>query len=422
MRSSNLLLAFTYLALLGQAVPPAFESASFLLVTFNGDQPYQFLVHTKKSLDAATVAEFKDPARWKVYGVKIEGEKKTALNPVSPTKIDGFSSLDFKLHIDKGQFGGGPLGRTTKIAATLVFQSVTHPEWPPLQTEVGIGAPPPLHSTLEPVTVVLDDSGDRDKDTKADIVLSGSMVSAVGSSPTYFYEAKAKYRLGLSNFNVNGSMIGNQGNNVDPDSIKAAFGYAKPVKKLNGRGLFWRNTFNADLVRGEFSRKDQTSNIGSSFFFQSLSKPTAFNPDKTRFAYLQLKGGMEAVKNANKPDSIPALKEYKGGVRPLGGATLTMVLDAEAFGDDEKVPRFTFTGDYQARIPLLKEPFTRVVDEKNVITLSSKTRHSAEVTMLWQATNYWGFFSKYRYGSLPPLFVFTDHQVLIGIAFQAKWK
>ncbi len=418
--SFTLLIAFS---LKGQQTPPSLEKATFVSKSFSTPPAdYSFTVTLKKPLDTATATEFANPDRWLLYGEKITGDAKERIPPVHPRMVRTHSNSFFELSVSKNKFGGEALPAGTKIAATLVFQSQAHADWPPLSAPASIAAKSPIRSSLEPVTVVLDDDGKRDQDTKADIVVSGSLVAAVGSKPTYFYEAKMKYRLGQSRFNLNVSMIGNEGNNVDPDSIKAAFGYARPLPKWNGPSLFWRTTLKADILRGEFSRENQTANAGSSLLLETLSKPKTLNAEKTRFTYLQFKAGMEAVKNMNKPDSIPELKAYKGGARPLIGGTLTLVLDSEAYGEEEKVPLFTFTGDYLARIPLMQEPFTRMVDEKKVYSLSKKTRHTADITMLWQATNYWGIFSKYRYGSLPPLFVFTDHQVLFGVAFQAKWK
>jgi hypothetical protein len=134
----------------------------------------------------------------------------------------------------------------------------------------------------------------------------------------------------------------------------------------------------------------------------TLSTPKQ-NADGTRFAYLKLKGGVEAVRNADKPSSIAALHAYNGGVRPLLGANLTLILDSITYGDDIK-PRLSLTGDYVARILLSPEPLTHMVDSKPLVSLSRGTRQITEVTLLWQATPYWGLFSKYKYGSVrPPL-------------------
>lgn len=415
-------LPFVSLLLCAAAVEPVLDKADFTVQTFEAPHPnYIFSISVKKPLDDETAKAFCDRANWTVYAARVEGDKQERLPSASPGSCQANGNSHFTFEIPKSSLGGQlPDGVALEVTAVFLQPGSGRP---PFLATLSLAQPGTGKVTLKPVVIKLDSDGRRDPDTKADVVISGALVSASGAKPTYFFESQLKYRFGQSGFDVNGKIVGNEGSAVDPDSIKAALGYKKHLPRWNGRGLFWRTWLLADALRGEFSRKDQTSNIGASVMLESLSVPWTFNSAKTRFAFLQLRAGAEAARNLNKPDSIPALREYKGAFRPTLGATIDLTLDSVAYPDGEaRVPRFTVTADYLARIPTTREPFTRLVGEERVYSLSRQTRHSVETTVLWQAANYWGVFSKYRYGTLPPLFILTDHQVLFGFAFQGRWK
>lgn len=57
-------------------------------------------------------------------------------------------------------------------------------------------------------------------------------------------------------------------------------------------------------------------------------------------------------------------------------------------------------------------------DTVKTTTLGKNARHEVEATANLNLTKLLSFSVKYRFGSLPPLFQFVDHQVTFGLTFK----
>jgi hypothetical protein len=58
---------------------------------------------------------------------------------------------------------------------------------------------------------------------------------------------------------------------------------------------------------------------------------------------------------------------------------------------------------------------------QKVVSMRQNTRHNVSADINWNATKLLGLQLGYKFGSLPPLFEFVDHQVTIGLVFKAKF-
>ena len=56
----------------------------------------------------------------------------------------------------------------------------------------------------------------------------------------------------------------------------------------------------------------------------------------------------------------------------------------------------------------------------NTVTLDRHPRPEAEAHIAWNFSKLMGLQIQYKYGSLPPLFQFVDHEATVGLTFKAK--
>lgn len=272
-------------------------------------------------------------------------------------------------------------------------------------------------------TKVLAAAPSRDK---ADIYFAGSVLAGVGTKPIYTLDAKVNLAPPIHWHDVRAGVFGeiqsnpsssppNDKSQIDPDSIRAA-------ATINGlwKGLFW----DIRPAGGEFSRKYNASNFVSSanlaWWTQSKQVPGGWFVVYPSFA-------VEAGVNLSKPAVIfthPAdLSRYNDIARAVPGINATYFV----WGKKDK-PRFTITGAYQARLLFTDEPFTQLQyytasdgtrQRGKFVTMRDNTRHWVNGSATWALNDYFGFTAEYKYGSLPPLFELTQHQVTFGLVYKA---
>ncbi len=266
----------------------------------------------------------------------------------------------------------------------------------------------------------------------ADIYLFGSFLAGVSTKPIYTLDAKLHWgkdlRKGWS-WGVDASILANgdakppaDRTRIDPDSIKGSFGFTR-VQSFD-RGWWTGMIYDLMPAQGEFTRKYPLSNFVPAAYARFTTRPQPLGRAWVAF-YPQL--GFEGGTNLNRPGVLfnqPVdLSGYRGIARLFyAGLAEWYIMTAHPGGDD--VYRFTLEAKAQARTPLTLEPYVTteyVNGQRATITrLRKNTRPEVEVAANYAFTKLFGVKAQYLYGSLPPLFQFTDHQVTVGFTFKAK--
>jgi hypothetical protein len=214
---------------------------------------------------------------------------------------------------------------------------------------------------------------------------------------------------------------------IDPNSIRAfwkVFGTHRIGHRLYS--MYWE----VQPAGGEFNHSNPSSNFvgGGKVQFVTLpfdNAPLDFNPQF----------GIEIGKNLNKPsvlfDHPVDLSHYDAIRRFVTGADADLYKFRKQIKDPDDPYLVTVSGSYVARILFSPEPFTvstLVVDSttgkparQKVVSMRQNTRHNVSADINWNATKLLGLQLGYKFGSLPPLFEFVDHQVTIGLVFKAKF-
>jgi hypothetical protein len=121
------------------------------------------------------------------------------------------------------------------------------------------------------------------------------------------------------------------------------------------------------------------------------------------------------------------LSDYNGIARATTSARATWYTLSSP--QSTEVYRLVIDGRYMLRLPFYPEPFVRseyvpndrgVVQRQKVTRLTTKPRHAVEAGITWNVSELVGIRAQYRFGSLPPLFEFVNHQVTIGLTFKAQ--
>jgi hypothetical protein len=177
-------------------------------------------------------------------------------------------------------------------------------------------------------------------------------------------------------------------------------------------------------LSGQFARSTRSSDLVGTAQAKILLKPISWN-DKTNFLNLYPTAGYEGGHNLNQPATLfkekVDLSDWNGISRGVWGMTGEYYAGSNA---DAGAYVFTVSASYQSRILFEPEPFVTVADIKGTavdsVSLSKGTRPNATVQATWNFNTYVGLTFQYKYGSLPPLFQFVDHQATIGLTLQAK--
>jgi hypothetical protein len=213
---------------------------------------------------------------------------------------------------------------------------------------------------------------------------------------------------------------------IDPDSIRA-FWKIFGNNRIGHR--FYSLAWEIQPAGGEFNRSNPSSNFIAGGKVQMITLPFGDLPID-----LNPIVGFETGKNLNKPSTLfnnPVnLSKYDGIARLLAGADADYYIFRRPIKDASDPYLFSFSGSWVARVPFLPEPFTRstlVTDStgktsrQNLVAVRANTRHNVTAEFNWNATKLLGFQVGYKYGSLPPLFEFVDHQITVGLVFKAKF-
>jgi hypothetical protein len=267
--------------------------------------------------------------------------------------------------------------------------------------------------------------------------LFGSALFGVSTKPIYILDVKVEteHEFRQNQFvGVRASLTSNAGaeppndrSEIDPDSIMGALTYQTSwAKVVGGYDVF----LSLDPVRGEFTRKHPSSNLVTAGF-ATFARKRPYGLAKGDFlVYPSV--GYELGRNLNTPSVLfkrPVnLEGYDRIVRlvPGGRAVYYRLVETPK---KEQIYRFVFDASYQARLLLADEPFVRaefvlndagIGTRQKVTRLRRNARHITEIGATWGLTPLLGLRVQYRFGSLPPLFEFVNHQVTIGMTFKAK--
>jgi hypothetical protein len=139
--------------------------------------------------------------------------------------------------------------------------------------------------------------------------------------------------------------------------------------------------------------------------------------------------GYEAGHNLNKPSVLFKQPVDLGDWKTIARAVF--ITRGELYGlkakpKDGDLYRFTIDAAYQPRVPFTPEPFVTsefVAGKRTSVTRMRKnTRHEVEAGVNYNFSTLFGVRLQYKYGALPPLFEFVDHQVTVGLTLKTVHK
>jgi hypothetical protein len=286
----------------------------------------------------------------------------------------------------------------------------------------------------------------------ADLYFAGTYIAGVGTKPLWQIDAKGGYSnspdkfpvvnwfVGKSKPTIRFGIYGEMKTNLDaqtpidrtqldPDSLSA---YTTLFRsgKIDTSAYKWE----IQPAGGEFSRKYPASNFISGGRFRLIRVLAA---KKAWGADLIPSLGFEGGKNLNKPGMLfnrPVdLHSYDGIVRLRGGADANFYVNRRAPSSPSDAYVFVLSGSWVARVPFMVEPFTTYaylpdpqdptqITRQQTIAMRSNTRHYVQVDATWNITKLLGIQAEYKYGSLPPMFEFTSHQMSVGLVFKAAYN
>jgi hypothetical protein len=270
------------------------------------------------------------------------------------------------------------------------------------------------------------DSQPKGKDD-SDLYFFGSYLAGEGTAPIYSIDAKLSWvpevRSSGYFFGAEAAISSNAGasppasrTRLDPDSITADI-----ALKFDKHHFL----FNINPARGEFSRKTNTSDFVPAINVQRLLKSIRFNKRNQMVVYPSL--GLETGVNLNKPATLFGqsvdLANYNAIVRIVPGGYAAYYIERPKPNPSDPY-LFQLYVNYTDRVVLKPEPFVTTVysgtKQVQSVSLGTNPRTYVEVGFNWNAAKLVAVTAKYKYGSLPPLFQFLDHQVTLGITFKTK--
>jgi hypothetical protein len=291
---------------------------------------------------------------------------------------------------------------------------------------------PPQTATWSPAKKKAEFAAAKSKDD-ADLYLFGSFLAGYSTKPLFVIDAKGNWMWPRENwsFGINSAISTNTSaqtpvdrTRIDPDSITGAFSIQRRIDwhapGIEGIDL------NLQPLQGEFSRKTSSSDLVGSALAKLVTKPhKVFGKKHWIAAYPS--AGYEAGHNLNQPSVLLKQPVNLSGWNAISRAVVGINgefywLSKKPTADDTW--RFTIDASYQDRFLFTTEPFITVADIKAMpvysIVLNRNPRPEAEAHITWNISSYFGLQVQYKYGSLPPLFEFVDHQATIGLTLKAK--
>ena len=277
----------------------------------------------------------------------------------------------------------------------------------------------------------------KGKDDAA-VYLFGSVLVGVGTKPIYVLDLKAapSWERGngwfvgttftfTANANVEAPVDRSR---IDPDSTTGSLSLTHAFfLGNNGTGSqLGRFQMQLQPLRGEFTRKYPTSDLITAGSLRWTPLLYALNDSRRAWVSFYPAVGYELGKNLNTPDTLfkhsVDLRSWNAILRlvPSARTEFYLLRSKIATGD---VYTLTMDATYQVRVPFANEPFVVPVRTGSTVTqdvlLRTNARHELEANLNWNLAKYTALTVKYRYGSLPPLFQFVDHQATIGLTFKA---
>lgn len=392
---------FTSIALLLLGVPVVFgQGYGLSRISYgapdNDDHPARpptDLIEVEFSAKVPPAEAVKDVTKWSVRtyclrdeeGVCKQGES-TESNPLSAT-LSTFVNKVAKLHLAKKVNFSSQRVVVTFLDANFPSVSSSEPE------KSGAG------KKFAPA------KGSSD----ADLYLNGAVSAGAGTRPNYTVQAKAGYLFDLGKDGKYGTLgpaseLALDTNvSSDPDHLKMAVAYDRLFPMASSTAWI----FHSNFIGGEFDKKGTTKNLVSDLSMK-LVVPS-LRLDTHTFATADFLIGFEGGKNYVVP---------KGGSL---GSFDRKVLGVNAYYlllHPGPLDRVSLTGSYVVRLPSTKEPLVPAGATDPVFT--TRPRHHVEVDANFMFSKAFGITAQYTWGSLPPLFSFVDHKVLIGLTLQLK--
>ena len=217
---------------------------------------------------------------------------------------------------------------------------------------------------------------------------------------------------------------------ADPDTIKAGL-VSKLIVAQAGlefsekypiAGIAWYNTAK---IEGDRDFDNTNAMVSSTFLFPL--KPIFLTPATRDRAFVAFTPfvGFEGGKNLSSP-VIEA--EGRGLARILVGSQFF----ARLYQGEESFARLTIDGVYERRWPLRAEIGFRndtiEVENGKDMTIQvpaffgARPRQWAEAKLNYNFNQFFGMFTGYQYGELPPAYKLVDHSFRFGLVVKAKIK
>lgn len=407
-------------ALTGINVPlPASRQRVFIEVTTSGPPPAR--------------ATLQDPGEWEVYAELQDRTQVRLTRPASGMTMAWIpDTANVRISFDSKLIQGRD-PRT--LGWIVVFKGVN----PNLQTTFAARKTLPETTACAPFKL----ASAKGKDD-ADVYLFGSYLAGYSTKPIYTIDGKLNllteictegsshptgWFWGLkSDISTNTSAQAPvDRTRVDPDSIDGSLSFTRfKRRKANSENQRVIGYYvDLDPLSGEFARKYPASNLLTKGSLMLGLAPWPIG--KKLQAVLYPSAGYELGRNLNKPGIL-----FK---RPVdlsdwnGIARATFRTKFELFGVQPTVKpgnvyRFTLDATYQPRVLFTQEPFVDLAyvngQRVKLTRLERGTRQEIEAGENWNFSEFAAVRLQYRYGALPPLFEFVDHQVTVGLTFKAK--
>ena len=257
----------------------------------------------------------------------------------------------------------------------------------------------------------------RASDANPDISISGTVVTSVGSGPVYSIDASGRhsfFRRLPTELAFTGKVKTDSSPKADPDSFRWALNVLRTPSSS-------RLSQSWDLVGMEFDKEGQAMNfVSAPALIWTRAWPHLNAEGHVRYSLaLDLRAGLELGDNFKNSYSIANRPGRNGSGFFLRGVPAAQLFVVIPTSNPKRGIRFTSA--YSVRLPARDELFleTRLGTKDPVPVLGTSPRHYVENNLIFKVTDYFGFKIQHLYGSLPPAFKFTNHQVSIGLAFQA---
>jgi hypothetical protein len=281
----------------------------------------------------------------------------------------------------------------------------------------------------------------------ADIYLFGSYLAGVSTKPIYVIDAKFNWMWEITKrppagetkriptgwlWGLKSSISSNTDtkapvnrSKVDPDAVDGSLSIERiwtPWRHgISGIGMDFRP------IAGEFSRKYPASDLLTKGYFTLLLTPKRVATDTWVALYPSV--GYEFGHNLNTPSVLFKQPVDLSGWNAIARAVFITKGELYALTAKPKegdVYRFTIDAAYQPRVPFTTEPYVTsefVAGQRtSVARLRKNTRHEVEAGVNYNFSTLFGLRLQYKYGALPPLFEFVDHQVTVGLTLKTVRK